>query len=307
MEPATMALVCVSVFGVIGILAAFIRQLLLSREKRLNDAAQQRALQQETHELDKIRQEMMNYKRYDTHYQVLGVNKESIEYIDQRFEDVIKKKFGLIDRYAETTLRESSAIVAGESGPDRKAICEKLKEEIDSELKLYDGELDQLQKRRALLWGNHNDILNNIDEQEKSRNDHLDALYDHHSSLLEKVFLRHTEDGETVAIKAIDASTSTFRAALMAPIYFLISMFKISSNIDPEQAVTELEARKEILKFQLELNETQTSTNIAPAPKSDESAHDKVNNKSKEDIEASESSTTKKEDSKLSFKSDFSI
>ena len=58
MESAIIALVCVTVFGVVGILSAFIRQLLLSREKRLNDLAQQRALQQETHELEKIRQEM---------------------------------------------------------------------------------------------------------------------------------------------------------------------------------------------------------------------------------------------------------
>lgn len=307
MEPTTVALVCVGVFGVFGVLAAFIRQLLLSREKRLNDAAQQRALQQETHELEKIRQEMQNYKRYDIHNQVLGANKDSIEYIDQRIEEILKKKSEVIHRYAEATLRESSAIVAGESGPDRKAICDKLKEEIDSELKFYESELEQFQKRRALLWDNHKELLHYIDDQEKSRNDHLDALYDHHSSLLEKVFLRHIEDGEAVATKIIDASTSTFRAALMAPIYFLMSLFKISTNIDPEQAKNELEARKEILKFQFELDKTESSTKKAPADKSTISSHDKVDNHSNEDIEASESTTTKKEGSKFILKSDFSL
>src|SRR3990167_3073408 len=272
MEPTTMALVCVSVFGAVSILAAFIRQLLLSREKRLNDAAQQRALTQETQELEKIRQEMMNYKRYDTHYQVLGANKDSIEYIDQRIEDILKKKGELIHRYAGITLRESSAIVAGESGADRKAICDKLKEEIDGELRFYDSELDQLQKRRASLWDNHKELLHYIDDQEKNRNDHLDALYDHHSSLLEKVYLRHTEDSEAVAIKAIDASTSTFRAALMAPIYFLMSFFKISTNIDPEQAKEESLSRNAILKFQLEMNENETSTHTAPATKTEQAS-----------------------------------
>ncbi|OGV40039.1 MAG: hypothetical protein A3F46_10285 [Legionellales bacterium RIFCSPHIGHO2_12_FULL_42_9] len=308
MEPTTMALVCVSVFGVIGILAAFIRQLLLSREKRLNDAALQRALQQETHELENIRQEMLSYKRYDTHYQVLGVNKESIEHIDQQIEKILQKKTEIIHRYAEAALRESSAIVAGELGADRKLICDKLKEEIDNELKVYDNELDHLQKRRASLWDTHKELLHDIDAEEKSRNEHLDALYDHHSSLLEKVFLRHTENSEVVATKAIEASTSTFRSALMAPIYFLMSLFKISTNIDPEQAKEELADRNAILKFQLELDETETSTNTAPANKSATSSHDTVDPPpKKEDIEASESTKTKKEESKLSFKSDFSL
>src|SRR3990167_2828826 len=265
MEPTTMALVCVSVFGVVGLLAAFIRQLLLSREKRLNDAAQQRALQQETQELEKIRQEMLGNTRYNTHYQVLGVNKESIEYIDQRIEDIIKKKSDLIHRYAEMTLRESSAIVAGESGSERKDLCDKLKEEIDSELVFYASELEQLQKRRAALWDNHKDLLYFIDDQEKNRNNHLDSLYLHHSSLLEKVFVRHIEDSQAVTISTIDAGTNTFKSAFMAPIYFLINLFKMSSNIVPEQANHELENRKEILKLQLEINHADTLTDDEPA------------------------------------------
>ena len=307
MEPTTMALVCISVFGVIGILAAFIRQLLLSREKRLNDSAQKRALQQETSELDKIRQEMTNYKRYETHYQVVGVNKESIEHVEQRIEEIVKKKSEIIHRYAETTLRESAAIVSNEFGLDRKGLCEKLKEELDRELRFYDLELELLQKRRASLWDNDKELLSRIGEQEKNRNDHLDALYTHHSSLLEKVYLRHTEDQEAVAIKIIDASTSTFRSALMAPIYFLISLFKISSNIDPEQAKNELQARNEILKFQLELDNTETSTTAASADKTVKPSPTKVDNSSKGDIVASEPTTTKRGESRVTFKSGFSI
>jgi hypothetical protein len=307
MEPITMALVCAGVFGVVGVLASFIRQLLLSREKRLNDAAQQRALQQETQILEKMRYEMLDYKRYDTHYQVLGTNKESIQYIDERIDDLLKKKSEIIQRYAEAILRESSAIVVGESGMERKAICDRLKEEINSELTFYEGELEQFQKRRALLWDDHKELLKHIYEQEKSRNDHLDALYEHHSSMLEKVFLRHTDDSEMVATKTIDASTSTFRAALMAPIYYLMGLFKISSNIDPEQARNELQDRHEILKFQMEVNKNQSSTKAVPFKKLDQSSKASVNHSGDEDIKAHESSMTQKEETRVSFKSDFSI
>lgn len=42
MEPITIAIICATVFGVVSGLAAFIRQLILSRDKKLNDKAQKR-------------------------------------------------------------------------------------------------------------------------------------------------------------------------------------------------------------------------------------------------------------------------
>ena len=293
MEPATMALVCVAVFGVIGILSAFIRQLLLSREKKLNDEAQQRALEQETHELEKIRQEMMNYKRYDMHYQMLGANKEAVQVIEERIEVILKQKAALIQRYAEATLRESSAIISGESGLARKTICDELKEEIDSALHAYEKELERLQARRANLWDSHLDLLRHLVDMEKNRNDHMDAIYDHHSALLEKVFLRHNENGEAIAKEAIEASTSTFKSALLAPVYFLISLFKISADIDPDQVTKEALARKEVLKFQLDLNESETIVQSAPKKQAvKKPSKETANNQSTADIEVSEATTT---------------
>lgn len=254
MDPTTIALVCATVFGVIGILSAFIRQLLLSREKKLNDLAQQNALHQETIALEQIRQEMKCYKRFDLHYQVLGENKETVQYIDKRIEDTLKKKSDLIQRYAETTLRESSAIIAGESDESRKLVCDQLRDDIACQLKFQDSELDLLQKRRATLWDTHKELLTYLVEQEKLQNDHLDALYQHHSALLEKVYLRHNQNCEAIAVKTIDASNGTFKAALMAPIYFLMGLFKVSANIDPDKADKESLAREEVLKFELDIN-----------------------------------------------------
>ena len=72
MEPVIIAVICAAVFGVATVLSAFIRHLLLSRDKRLNDQAQHQALEKESIELEKIRRQMATHKRYDSHYQVLG-------------------------------------------------------------------------------------------------------------------------------------------------------------------------------------------------------------------------------------------
>ena len=250
MESAIIALVCVTVFGVVGILSAFIRQLLLSREKRLNDLAQQRALQQETHELEKIRQEMTHFKRFDAHYEVLGFNKDTIQYLDQRIEDILKQKSDLIKRYAESVTQESQAIIGRGSEAERKVICDKLKEDVDTELKFFESEIQAVQKRRASLWDNHKELLTFLVEQEKSRDQHLDDIYKQHSAMLEKVYLRHNENSEKVTVKTIDASPSTFKSILLAPIYFLMSFFKVSTNIDPDQAKEENEERDEIYRFE---------------------------------------------------------
>lgn len=92
MEPVSIALICAAVLGTVVVLAAFIRQILLSRDKQLNDTAQSRALSQEVKELEKMRTQMQSEKRFDSHYQVLGANKDAIKYIDTKIEEILIKK-----------------------------------------------------------------------------------------------------------------------------------------------------------------------------------------------------------------------
>ncbi|CZR30312.1 Uncharacterised protein [Legionella pneumophila] len=65
MEPVTIALICAASFGAVVALSAFIRQLLLSRDKNLNDEAQRKAINQEAGELEKMREQMQSNKRFD--------------------------------------------------------------------------------------------------------------------------------------------------------------------------------------------------------------------------------------------------
>ena len=255
MEPVTIAIICAAVFGVVGILAAFIRQLLVSRDKNLNDQAQQSALAQEAKELQKIRQQMASKQRFDSHYQVLGSNKDAIQYLDLKIEDILKKKEELIHRFAQLTLKESSAIVANEQLQGRKEACDNLKSEIDKEIESYNNELAQLQKRRSSLWDTHTELQDYLLDQEKRRNKHLDSIYQHHSNLLEKIYLRHNHNSEKVALQSIDSSTQIFKTALMMPIEFLVGLFKVSSAIDLEQIKRETEARKDVADTESDLND----------------------------------------------------
>ena len=254
MDPVTIAIICASVFGVVVTLAAFIRQLLLSRDKDLNDQAQERALAKEVAELEKMRQEMASNKRFETHYHVLGANKEAIQYIDQKIEDILKKKYALIERYSQLIIKESSSIISGGSSEDRKAACDKLKEEIDKEIKFYDNEILLLQTRRGNLWDSHSEFQDYLLDQEKQRNEHLDGIYKQHADMLEKVYLRHNENSEHVATESIKASTDTFKTLLMAPINFLMGLFKMSTGISSDTAESEVQSRQTVRNFETEIN-----------------------------------------------------
>jgi hypothetical protein len=257
MEPITIVLICASALGVVVVLAAFIRQILLSRDKRLNDQAQSKALTQEVKELEQIRAQMQNEKRFDSHYQILGANKEAIRYIDTKIEEILQKKKELIERYSKAIVKESGSIVSGEVSAERKAACDRLRDEIDHEIEFYNSELKQLQERRGSLWDAHTDFQRYLLNQEKARNASLDSVYKQHSALLEKVYLRHIDDTEIVAVKSVEASTMTFKDMLMTPIQFLMQYFGISTTptISLNQTRVENVTRTEVDKAQHEIND----------------------------------------------------
>lgn len=254
MEPGIIALICAASFGAIAAIAAFVRHLLLSRDKSLNDEAQRRALAQEAQELENMREQMQSNKRFDAHYKVLGANKDEIIYLDSKIEELLHKKMQLIERCSQLSLQESNAIVEGQSSAARKNNCDRLKAEIDEEMTFYDNELVALQQRRTSLWDAHGGLQGHLLKQEQVRNASLDALYKQHSTLLEKIYIRHTEHSEHVAIKSISAGTSLFKSIVMAPMQFLMSYFNGSSGISFVQANIEAASRDDVARTEDELN-----------------------------------------------------
>lgn len=244
MDPMSIALICTVAFGIVVGLTAFVRQLLLSRDKKLNDLAQQKALKQEASELEKLRSQMSSHERFNPHYLVIDENKDAIQYVDQKIEAVFRKKEALIDRYSQVALKESTAIISGDLlSADRKAMCDRLREKIDAELKSYDHELAQLQNSRGTLWNEHVGLQTYLLEQEKLRNEHLDNLYSQHSVMLEKIYLRHDESADNIAKQNLEASSQTYKSIFSAPIEFLKSFFGLSSNISKDAAKKEIQLR----------------------------------------------------------------
>lgn len=300
METIIIALICAASFGAVVALSVFIRHLLLSRDKTLNDEAQRKALAQEAGELEKMREQMQSNKRFDSHYKVLGANKDAIAYLDSKIEDILHKKAQLVERYAQMSLNESGAIVNGQITSERKMNCDRLRCEIDDEIKFYNSELEHLQQRRKSLWDTHTDLQEYLVGQEQSRNAHLDDIFKQHSSLLEKVYIRHTDNAEHFAKQTVDAGTSTFKMFIMAPIQFLMQYFSISSGIAINQAALEKASRDEVDKTEDEINEPdahETDDLIDDEEEIDEAA----NESDSDTIVESDSDSDLEEDSRLSI------
>lgn len=259
MEVMAIGLICAAVFGGVVALSAFIRHLLLSRDKQLNDDAQQRALTQEAEELKNLRQEMQNRKRMTAHYQLLTENKHAIQHLDDKIEELTQKKAELIARWADITIEASRKMITHGSNIEQKHKCDEVKQGIDNTLKNYDQEISQLQNRREALLNTHKEIGMYLLEQEKMANENLDSLYEKHSLMLEKMFIRHNENSEHVATKSIDADTNTFAMIIKAPIQFLLTYFKLGKGFSLEKLKEELKSREEVADAEDEINGTEDS------------------------------------------------
>lgn len=254
MEPVTMAVIGTVVFGAVAALSVFVRQMILSRDKHLNDIAQRRALAIETSELNKIREEMESSRRFDSHYQVLGENKDAIHYLDEKIDEILKKKLALIERYAQLAMKESSALIEGARLEERKRVFDLLSEEIERELACYDEELLQLQTRRGSIWDAHTDLQEYLLAQEKARSEKLDALYQYHSAILEKIYHRHSEQAAALAKETLEAGTQSFNL-LEAPFRILIQFFTVSTGVDPKRATDELASRRQVAELERSINQ----------------------------------------------------
>lgn len=276
MEPLAIAIIGALVFGTVATLAIFIRHLILSRDKRLNDKAHYQALELENKALEKMRLDLENNKRFDAHYQVLGANRNAIEYLDIKISEILKSKFELITRYSTMSLQASAAIIDGTLSEERKNTCDMLRSEIDTQLNSFDTELYELQKRRAKIWDAHTDLEKSLLDQEANRNTELDRLYQRHTSLLEKLFTRHNDNIDNIAEKNIEASNKDINVFL-APFRFLIQLFKLQFkpvNISMTKYNEELQSRKEILKMQKNILEDANTTEIPAQIEDDLSADD---------------------------------
>ncbi len=259
MEVMAIGLICAAAFGAVVALSVFLRHLLLSRDKQLNDKAQHSALSQEADELKKIRQEMQQRKRMTAHYQLLSENKYAIQHLDDKIDELTQKKADLVTRWADMTIDASRKMIDYGSNTHQKNKYDKVKQGIDNALNNYDQEILQLQKRRDALLTTHQEIGMYLLEQDKKANDNLDALYEKHTLLLEKMFIRHNENSEHMATMSIDAGTNAFAMILKAPIQFLLTYFKLGSGFNLDKLKKEKKSREEVAEEEDRINRNDES------------------------------------------------
>ena len=170
MEPVIVAILSTTLFGVVTALSVFVRHLLASRDKNLNNKAQERALSQGTQALKKMCTQIESYKRFDSHYQVLGANKDAIQYLDQKIEEVLDNKLRLTQRYAQVVIKVAAIIIEGYQVAERMEVYNLLRQEIEQDVRFYDAQMQQLQARRVAIWDTHAALLAYLVTDEKLRN-----------------------------------------------------------------------------------------------------------------------------------------
>lgn len=255
MDLMTTALICAATFGVVTAVSAFIRQLMLHREKKLNDKAQRRALAKEAKQLQAMRHQLEISQRYDAHYRVLEKNSDSIRYIDEQIDDLIARKMALIERYSKVVMTQSDSILKGGFDSQQKQDCDVLRQGVDRELAQFDNEIKALQQTRADLWENHQELQDKLLEQEQAHNRQLDDVYRQHSSIIEKLSLRHAASNDIIAAKTLDEGGNAFKMMVLAPIKFLVSFFTKTDIIDLEQVGNEIGKREDVKNAQEDLDE----------------------------------------------------
>ncbi len=223
---------CVISVALIGGIGTLLWQSRLSRDKQLNQKAQLRALDKESKGLEDLRKQHGNERCFQAHYAVLGDTKAEIQEINKKIDALFEKKSALIQVYEKMVHEASSYMVLGFEFFLSKKTPAALTENFQKSLEDYEKELTALQAHRAGLWDIRTDFQKHLLDEEKARNDHLDALYHEHTALLEKVYLGQLESTDAVNQASIEAGTQSLQSSIFYPLQFLTSFFTASKKPD---------------------------------------------------------------------------
>ncbi|PJD92589.1 MAG: hypothetical protein CK426_02680 [Legionella sp.] len=219
MEPGTITLALAVTFSVLLIGAVFIRQWVLNYNKNLNQEMQRKNRDQEAAQLEQVRDQALDNRRFASHYKILNEHKEEVCILDKKIQEVLNKKEQLILRYQALPL------------PEPNDARTRLKEELDNEMAYYSNELQTLQARRIALWQRSEALQAEIIQQEQLRNTSLDALYATHTQVIENIHLRHSDATQALEKEIINAGTEDLKSAFMAPVNLLFRFFNVPQII----------------------------------------------------------------------------
>lgn len=263
MHIAIIAVLAAVGFGVVSIISAFIRHLLMSRDKKLNEEALKGVVNQEKQDMEEMREEMLSYKRFKNHYALLGDNKEAIHEIDTNIENLIQKKLKLIHEYSIKSIDHSNDIISREvkmSFSDDPILL--LKKDVDLQIEYFDSEIKALQERRSTLWNIDHEYQNLLMKEENKRNENLDKMYDNHSKLIGKVYLKHIDYVDEYAKENVRSSTKTFLDSFLAPFRFLAAFYNGKVDHAESRSDQEQDKRGDVSDVEDDINDTPKNDDV---------------------------------------------
>lgn len=271
MSPMIIGLICTVSLGALMTIIAFIRQILYSRNTKMNEQAQVDALKLENKILEDSREQFKNDNRFSAHYLILKDNKEQIALFDEQIMNTLQLKTDIIKDYAQDILKQSNQIITTQDNSDqRREICKNLRKVIDDKIVHYDNELKNLQEERAKLRTKRLDFQDQLLKEEKERNQSLNAIYKDHSAILEKIMLRHIGDAEMVSSKNIEASSSAFKDIWTSLIQIFTGMIGVPQISFVQNRVEQVH-RVDVARLEKEINnspkialESDSTTNLQP-------------------------------------------
>lgn len=255
-------LLCSVSIAIIGGIGAFIWQLILSRDKQLNETAQLSALEKEGSALESIREQVANTRRYDAHYQVLRDNHKAIRYIDKKIDAIIKQKAEYLKQYGAMVQEETAVIAQHPGWVDRIQQIDGFRTGVNVQIRQLDQELQLLQRRRSELWGESHELQTELIQEETHKNQTLDGLYSQHTDLLEKFYLGHASRVDTANQASIDAGTNALRYSLFAPVEAISRLWGGGQVrvTDPERIPHEIMSRQAVREVQNGINSVASNT-----------------------------------------------
>lgn len=228
-------------------LTRLIDQMALSRDKCLNQKAQQKALVQEHHRLHCLGQQLLSSLSND----IPLLHEQDVDQLNRHIEQLFEEKCQLVQQYIQMAQIEAAAVLQGDMTPNRKQACDTLRTQIECELRFFSGQLQTMQQERAAVLSDASLLQKQWLQSENERLNTLNQLFRRHATILEKIYVRHAHHSEMDGV----VSCPTYRYLTGFSAQWLMQFYGTAQNITIEQSEQEHELRRIIRSMSSAANE----------------------------------------------------
>lgn len=213
----------------------FVYQMTSSRDQSLNQKAQQKALAQEQRRLNGLKEQLMTTLPHEINL----CQTNDVDLLNQHIEQLFEEKYGLIQAYIQIAQEEVVAVLQGDIAPERKHACDEQREQMESELRFFSGQLQLMQRQRAALLSVASIEQKQWLQSENTRLHTMNQLFRRHATLLEKIYARHAHYSEMDVM----AECFTYRYLTGFSAQWLMQFYGMAQNVTIQQSEQECALR----------------------------------------------------------------